>query len=1315
MYTIAGYERSDDIMYLFLADPKDSSEFREIEYSDFVDWRDVGNDTMERWRGYIYPINYPPAPKQIVVNQRSGPSQTITAALTKASYNLSSSNREIVHIWDTTAYREQVVINKPNISLISTPWRPNAVIESESGLSISANGIVVDGVNIYGSNAVQNLGGLSLRHLNVRSASGPAIYNSGTLYIDYTNGGKATVFAESGYAVHNTGTLYIEYVDNSTTITSDANNAIYNTGTIYTWNGTISSNSNSPAISNNNAGTLYIRGSTILNTADGSGGVAILNTNSTGRLTLGNNPVITGRIEGFSAGRVSVYTSGNYRFNPDSRKYQLAPANLTAGDVVVVNGAAHINNFELTDPRFTLTTAGNDLVAITAPMRAIVDELLGPYRTIMGAVDAVRVAEVDKAVIILNNNKSHNERVTITMDEITIQPGFPAFDIRPSIRYFPDEPNPAPQGFPGFNMASSNSNIEDNSALRILGAQRFQITGIDIEGHNAVYNTGSATISNSTISAISDYAIYNTGTITIISATVTSASDTAIYNSGIGGSLILGGNPTIIGRIAGFSTERVSVYTSGDYRFNPGNKKYTLAPANLRDGDVVVVGGANYINNFELDNANFILVANGNNLIARITLDGRFATAVSGDTITIPVGTHDLDKSLIMPGTAQNVVLRFLPGTVINFTGAAKEIWAGATGTILGAENLTLSHQVILYNTLTPREPVLPEDRVIGLFSNLCDAIWRGQGGRTIKVGPGVYNFSSIGGQGLIGVMHKDRGSSSILRFGFDDSPPGCERNVFGTTTLIRGMRLEFNGDHYKEEPHNLVMATIGGGRTIFENCIYEARYSDPAKKEVIAHALGTAGQYFGGQIEYRNCVFTNLKTAVMVNDPMRTDQSPVFTNSIFANNTTNIQFTWGSEALCGISSNQLNSIAVGPTTYTGADVNNLINSTCASTGMITSPNLFEDDPGFIDPLISDYRLSSISPLIGTGIGLVDMGMEMVFTFSEFLNGSVNFGQGRTIEFVNGVITSNITGHSASLRFTYTLNLRPVYELKFSGDFISTLANVDVEVWKKDRSVSTSFLPVGYAIWDASVNGVEFANLTQGEFYPGANSGNGRVLKRVSPNVTSPAPVSDFDRVEEDEDVLLSWSRSTERGMSRYKVFRASAAAPHQTEQIASLPADVTEYRDAGENRANYIYSIVAYDSTGNMSAPSDDGSHISGNKIFSFSGFDASVRDTLRVTPTGVTVQIDNLDYLHGAMITVRNRGHNDSLVVEWYGVRDQNHIDCQNRSVNLFGNGAQINNIASPKMGSGSVFLNLRSTAKESYLVDIEIFNWRNGRGCQ
>ena len=994
----------------------------------------------------------------------------------------------------------------------------------------------------------------------------------------------------------------------------------------------------------------------------------------------------------------------------------------------------------------------------------------GVFPTIQSAVNSSRPG----MAIFVIDRRTFNEQVIINRPGTRSTPirstlGHP----RPVMEYYSTiPPFPSPQNYAGFNVSGvvplSSGSIDANSVLRIHGGTHTHVSidGIDIKGGNAIYNTGSLTLSNSDVSATSGYAVYNTGILYVwggsaVSSTsgsaiystsfvqtghdatisaasgyaihhagntgsvgilnntvinVASINDTAIYNSGSESVLLLGNDPAINGRIAGFRAGKIRVHTGGLLSFAPSNgRKYILSPHDLKDGDTVVVNGASFVNNFELTDDRFVLEAVGNNLVARIPMEKKFADVKSGDTITIPPGVHNLNNCAAVPDSAQNVVLLLQPGTEIRFTGDAREIWVGTTGSIIGAENVKISPQVILYNTPTPREPLLPQDRVIGLFSNLCDAIWRGQGGRTIKVGPGIYNFSSIGGQGLIGVMHHERAKSSILRFGFNDSPPGCERNSYGAVTLIRGMRLEMNGDHYVEGyPFNPVLTTSGGGVAIFENCVYEALYSDPARKEVIAHQLGAAGHYFGGRTEFRNSVFRNFDTAILVNDPMLAERSPVFTNSIFADNNTDLRFRDGSLALCGTEANQIGSVQVGYTRYIGeAEINTLVSGVCASAGITTRPNMSAANPGFVDPLISDYRLSSNSPLIGTGIGLEDMGREMIFTFSSFLNGRIDFGQGRRVEFVNGVITDNRTGGPVSLRFTYTLDLRPVYELRVGGSFIN--ASSEVTVWRRSDNVLMPVLPDEYAVWDVSVNGVSFVEMSYGEFYPLSLRGNGRVSKNVVPNTAAPAPVSGVNAVDEGGDVVLSWSRSAELDVARYKVFRAPVSAQHQVTQIASLPADVTEFRDVDRQMAGNVYSIVAYDSTGNMSVPSGGNSLINNNKVYSFSGFDGHIRDTVRVTPSGVTVQINNADYLHGAMITVRNRGHNDSLVVEWVGVRDQNHRDCESRVAQLFGNGAQINNIASPKLGNGSVMFNLRSATNKTYLVDVEIYNWRNGQGCR
>jgi len=100
-------------------------------------------------------------------------------------------------------------------------------------------------------------------------------------------------------------------------------------------------------------------------------------------------------------------------------------------------------------------------------------------------------------------------------------------------------------------------------------------------------------------------------------------------------------------------------------------------------------------------------------------------------------------------------------------------------------------------------------------------------------------------------------------------------------------------------------------------------------------------------------------------------------------------------------------------------------------------------------------------------------------------------------------------------------------------------------------------------------------------------------------------------------------------------------------------------------------------------------------------------------VTTTGVMYRYTNAGFHHGMMFTIRNLGLNDSVTVQWHGVLDQNNSNCQFRTANLFGNGAQINNICTPKNDSNSMFVTLRS--KSNCSVRIEIFDWLNGLGCR
>lgn len=98
--------------------------------------------------------------------------------------------------------------------------------------------------------------------------------------------------------------------------------------------------------------------------------------------------------------------------------------------------------------------------------------------------------------------------------------------------------------------------------------------------------------------------------------------------------------------------------------------------------------------------------------------------------------------------------------------------------------------------------------------------------------------------------------------------------------------------------------------------------------------------------------------------------------------------------------------------------------------------------------------------------------------------------------------------------------------------------------------------------------------------------------------------------------------------------------------------------------------------------------------------------------TPAGVTYRIHNPSYLHGMMFTIRNIGLDDAVEVRWFGVLDQNNSNCVSRVANLNGNGAQINNICTPKNASNDMYVSLKSSKNCS--VRLEVFNWINGPGC-
>ena len=340
MYAVIGYTIAADSMEVTMINPSNpSNPNNKIKYSHLTGGTDPYGVKRD-WLEYVHMLTPPPAPKQIVVGKYAKLG-TVFEGLEKIKTN------GFIHLLDAGPFEEQVILDRTNPGIIITPtpnnsYRPTIKLPNSfvTGTSIEENSTLL----------ILNTQGTGVFDINISGNNGyNAIYNTGTVTLRRTN---AT--AESGYGIYNTGTSYI---DNGT-FSSTSNYAMYNAGSAMIDDATISTTSDTAIY---NRGLLDIA-NTVLRTASDNG-IAIYNSNVNGWLYLGGNITITGRIAGFSAGRMVVYPSGSYRFNPGSKKYLLSPANLKNGDVVVVNGVAYINNFELDNADFDLMAEGNNLVA----------------------------------------------------------------------------------------------------------------------------------------------------------------------------------------------------------------------------------------------------------------------------------------------------------------------------------------------------------------------------------------------------------------------------------------------------------------------------------------------------------------------------------------------------------------------------------------------------------------------------------------------------------------------------------------------------------------------------------------------------------------------------------------------------------------------------------------------------------------------------------------------------------------------------------------------------------------------------------------
>jgi hypothetical protein len=87
-------------------------------------------------------------------------------------------------------------------------------------------------------------------------------------------------------------------------------------------------------------------------------------------------------------------------------------------------------------------------------------------------------------------------------------------------------------------------------------------------------------------------------------------------------------------------------------------------------------------------------------------------------------------------------------------------------------------------------------------------------------------------------------------------------------------------------------------------------------------------------------------------------------------------------------------------------------------------------------------------------------------------------------------------------------------------------------------------------------------------------------------DVAPPAPPAGVATLAGTDAVDLSWSPSAEPDLAGYRVYRGpEGGAP---ERIAELPAGQTTWRDPAPGRGGlFLYTVTAFDQSGNESAPS--------------------------------------------------------------------------------------------------------------------------------
>lgn len=138
-----------------------------------------------------------------------------------------------------------------------------------------------------------------------------------------------------------------------------------------------------------------------------------------------------------------------------------------------------------------------------------------------------------------------------------------------------------------------------------------------------------------------------------------------------------------------------------------------------------------------------------------------------------------------------------------------------------------------------------------------------------------------------------------------------------------------------------------------------------------------SVGNFIGGHYRYRHCTFASYNF-----DFFREDPGVVFSDNIVGDNDTVLLGAMDVELINSVITGSLDEelliVATGEVDFRAAISNNLLKTSLP--GLSEAGNILNEDPGFIDPAMYDYRPDTLSVLQDTGLDIgigIDLDNQM--------------------------------------------------------------------------------------------------------------------------------------------------------------------------------------------------------------------------------------------------------------------------------------------------------------------------------------------------